>query len=118
MDSTDSPSSFSGNRHKSLPKYGGIKREICSCPDSNSRVRSMTISLIWSTSRSGRDGKQRVARRFTHGKMLADAKQIGKMQSRMERRLRMRLDIFAQHIDLRQLNGPVDGVFQIAEVNL
>ena len=67
---------------------------------------------------SGRDGKQRVARRFTHGKMLADAKQIGKMQSRMERRLLMRLDIFAQHIDLRQLNGPVDGVFQIAEVNL
>ena len=39
--------------HKSLPRYGGIKREICSCPDSSSRVRSMTISLIWSTSSCG-----------------------------------------------------------------
>ena len=53
MLSTDSCSSFSGSWHKSLPRYGGMKREICSCPDSSSRVRSMTISLIWSTSSCG-----------------------------------------------------------------
>lgn len=62
--------------------------------------------------------KQRIARRLTHGKMLADAEQIGKMQRRVERRLRVRLDIFQQHIDLRELDRPVDGVFQVAEVDL
>lgn len=40
------------------------------------------------------------------------------MQRRVERRLRVRPDIFQQHIDLRELDRPVDGVFQVAEVDL
>lgn len=35
------------------------------------------------------------------------------MQRRVERRLRVRPDIFQQHIDLRELDRPVDGVFRL-----
>ena len=52
------------------------------------------------------------------GRCSLTQSRLEKMQRRVERRLRVRPDIFQQHIDLRELDRPVDGVFQVAEVDL
>ena len=53
-----------------------------------------------------------------HRQMLADAQQIAQMHRRVERHLRMRRDIFTQHINMRYFHAPVDGHFHIAQVKM
>ena len=65
-----------------------------------------------------RNAQKCVSCRLTDGQMLADTQEIGEMQRRVERGLRMGQDIFPQDIDLRQLDGPWDRVFQIAQVDM
>ena len=65
-----------------------------------------------------RNAQKCVSCRLTDGQMLADAQEIGEVQRRVERGLWMGQDIFPQDIDLRQLDGPWDRVFQIAQVNM
>ena len=63
-----------------------------------------------------RDEQQVPPRRLTHRQMLRHAQKIRKMQRRVEYVPPARHRVGAQKVDLRELHGPVDGVFEVAEV--
>ena len=55
-------------------------------------------------------------RRLAHRQMLGHTEKVGKMQRRVEHVVPARERVGTQQVDLRELDGPVDGVFKIAEI--